>query len=615
MQLMPMSKLGPRQTSPSEVQFGVFFPWVSATNGDQVFVKIIHERDQFIQSIPPRSFPLTHALDPTWGDYWSATVSLQNSPPVPGSAWGQPGRYVYRFEVRSPAVAQPVDWIPDPFAREFSVGKLSAFTLGFEAHPWSANESSWRTPALRDLMVYEVMLSEFAKDLPDAISRLSYLADLGINCIEVMPVSNVTLEVDWGFLPVGYFGVDERFGNQRDFQEFVDGAHQRGIAVVLDSVYGHTSSDFPYQYLYDALHYHENPVMGPFAKDLFGASTDFARPFTQDYFFTINNYWLEKYHIDGFRYDCVPNYWDGGTGVGYANLVFNTYQLAKQQLAQGQWQRFQGSDGGLTIVQCAEQLEAPVEVVQQTYSNCTWQNGTLDAASGVAQGDFGRIAELGQRLGLSGYPDLVTVNGEALPKSAFQYISNHDHSRFICQFGTVRPGDGALLDEGNRNHWYKLQPYLIGLLMAKGIPLLWQGDELLENYVVPEGGLGRVRYLRPIHWDYFYDDDGRSVLTLVRKLVRIRGAGAQFRRGDHFFYDDWDRYQSKGLLLFSRFDQQKFSLVALNFSDSEQWAPFWFSRSGNYRDEIDGEDPLMGVVADTEHFLRVPSNYGRIWTL
>jgi len=124
-----------------------------------------------------------------------------------------------------------------------------------------------------------------------------------------------------------------------------------------------------------------------------------------------------------------------------------------------------------------------------------------------------------------------------------------------------------------------------------------------------------VRYLRPIHWDYFYDDDGRSVLTLVRKLVRIRGAGAQFRRGDHFFYDDWDRYQSKGLLLFSRFDQQKFSLVALNFSDSEQWAPFWFSRSGDYRDEIDGEDPLMGVVADTEHFLRVPSNYGRIWTL
>ena len=40
----------------------------------------------------------------------------------------------------------------------------------------------------------------------------AYLEDLGVNAIEVMPVSNVANDVDWGYLPLGFFGVDERFG-------------------------------------------------------------------------------------------------------------------------------------------------------------------------------------------------------------------------------------------------------------------------------------------------------------------------------------------------------------------------------------------------------------------
>lgn len=45
-----------------------------------------------------------------------------------------------------------------------------------------------------------------------------------------MPVTNVADEVDWGYLPVGYLGVDERLGGD-DFKAFVDAAHERGLAV------------------------------------------------------------------------------------------------------------------------------------------------------------------------------------------------------------------------------------------------------------------------------------------------------------------------------------------------------------------------------------------------
>ena len=164
---------------------------------------------------------------------------------------------------------------------------------------------------------------------------MAYLSDLGVNAIEVMPLSNVGVSVDWGYLPIGYFGVDERFGKRSDFQQLVDIAHQHGIAVIVDVVYGHTGVDFPYYDAYTRLNYHENPFMGPFAKDYFsnfGKSTDFGRQLTRDYFFTANHHWLEVYHVDGFRYDCVPNYWDGPLGVGYASLVYETYQLAKREL-------------------------------------------------------------------------------------------------------------------------------------------------------------------------------------------------------------------------------------------------------------------------------------------
>ena len=201
MQLLPMDRLGAHERAGGRVDFGLLLPWVSAAAGNRLWVKIIHEADQFLQHIQPLSFELTHSADPVYGDYWSVTVDIAGTPrPAPGSSWGSPGRYVYRYLLRNPEIGD-LDWIVDPFAREFGVGKLSAFTLGYQPHAWSAQEADWRTPALEDLVVYELMLAEFAADIDGAIGRLPYLADLGVNCLEIMPASNVAMTVDWGFLP------------------------------------------------------------------------------------------------------------------------------------------------------------------------------------------------------------------------------------------------------------------------------------------------------------------------------------------------------------------------------------------------------------------------------
>ena len=74
--------------------------------------------------------------------------------------------------------------------------------------------------------------------------------------------------VDWGYLPIGYFGVDERLGKRSDFQQLVDIAHQQGIAVIVDVVYGHTGVDFPYYDAYTRLQIQRKPLHGPVCKGL-----------------------------------------------------------------------------------------------------------------------------------------------------------------------------------------------------------------------------------------------------------------------------------------------------------------------------------------------------------
>lgn len=324
--------------------------------------------------------------------------------------------------------------------------------------------------------------------------------------------------------------------------------------------------------------------------------------------------------MDGFRYDCVPNYWDGPTGVGYASLVYETYQLAKTNIAQsaGYWNRFDVGPGEpMGLVQVAEQLEGPEEILRTTYSNSTWQNRTFDAARSVARGNRGKLYDFGLSLGLVGYAEQENTNGDLITKTALQYTENHDHERFLCNFGMHNPDEAGnpLFLEGDRNLWYMLQPYLIALLMSKGVPMLWQGQEFAENYFLPESGAGRVGLLRSIRWDYFYDAAGQQISGLIRKLLRIRRNRDHVRNGAFFFFNDWERYQRLAILLFARYRASDYTLIAVNTSDTEQTVPFWFPLAGDYVEELYGGNlNLKAIPALREVALTIPSYYGRIWT-
>lgn len=603
-----------------QVHIGIYLPGITFNKGYRVQARIIHERDQFVRDIPPEVFDLFwhngSALD-----LWDVTVDL-----AAGGAghFGQEGTYLYRFQLlRGHEVV--TTWFADPFGRGAGLGNLSAFTVDSTAQPFAWHDGGFRVPEVDELVVYELHVGEFNETFGGVAAQVDYLKGLGVNALELMPIGNVKEAVEWGYTPLSYFAPDDRYGGPEELKQLVDACHQKDVAVILDAVYAHAHPEFPYNLVYDSSG-EPNPMMGRFADEFFPRrmGTDYSKEFTRDYFLTVNQYWLEEYHVDGFRYDYVPGMLDGPTGNGYANLVFRTYRYAQQF---GRLPRFDVGDGRSLIIQCAEHLPDARGILRTTYSNTCWQNGLLDEAAGqVHRASTG--ASLGRQLDpeLIGYPSQFhnPATGEVLPVAPLQYFESHDHSRFITRFGLEPLSDLLELPYGDRGNFFRTQPYVVALYTAKGIPMLWQGQEFAENWSLPGGtALGRTLYSRPLHWEYFYDTTGRALLRLYRILGALRHQHRALRSRGFFFYYDDPFHRRDGIIAYRRDadatngQPAESLIVLLNFTDvdAEAWIPW--PKAGRWEEQIDKADnarPLVQVAHDNQWLpVRVPSNYGSVY--
>lgn len=595
------------------IKLGIYLPYITYNKGYRLKVRIIHEKDQFIRGVEPEEFWLS------WNngsalDLWEADVAL-NPEPAP-SHFGQQGRYLYRFQLLRGDKEPVAFWFSDPFARETGLGTLSAFTINNNPQQFSWTDAAFRPPGVDEMVVYEVNVREFNADFDGLANQLDYIYGLGVNVLELMPISNVKEMAEWGYTPLDYFAPDERLGGPLSFKRVVNSAHDRGIAVIVDAVYAHTHPEFTYNLVYEACG-EPNPMLGHFEgeffRDWFG--TDFRKAFTREYFLQLNKYFLGEYHVDGFRYDYVPGMYDGPMGKGYADLVYRTYQYS-QTLP-----KFQTPEGQSRIIQCAEHLPDAAGILAQTHSNTAWQNGLLDRGREMARGGY--VSErLAHQLDpeFLGYPSVHTAGGDVFPVAPFQYLESHDHERFINQFGTLRLRD--LLGEryGNRDRFYKMQPYVIALYTGKGIPMLWHGQEIAENWGVPNSGLGRNLFERPLHWEFFYDFAGKALVRLHRILGSLRRNHRAFRsRGFFYYYYDQTHLQ-KGVIAYRRNAESDGAapaedlITVLNFSDNEAEVWLQFPTSGPWVEQIDGMRPPVAVSHNGQwSSVVVPPNYGGIY--
>lgn len=99
----------------------------------------------------------------------------------------------------------------------------------------------------KELVIYQIYPRSFKDgngdgigDLRGMIEKLDYLKELGVNAVWMSPVY-ASPNVDNGYDISDYFSIMEEFGSMEDWEEFQEGAHARGIAVIMDLVLNHTS--------------------------------------------------------------------------------------------------------------------------------------------------------------------------------------------------------------------------------------------------------------------------------------------------------------------------------------------------------------------------------------
>ncbi len=181
-------------------------------------------------------------------------------------------------------------------------------TIDHEAYLW---RDDWRGLAWDDVVLYEFHIGAFTPEgtFAAATTKLDHLVELGVTAVEIMPVGDFRGRRGWGYDGVYPYAPDASYGRPEDFKTFVEAAHRRGVAVLLDVVYNHFGPEGNYLSSY-APNFFTRRHRTPWGEAINFDGPD-ARP-VRDFFIENAEYWIDSFHLDGLRLDAVHAIRDGG---------------------------------------------------------------------------------------------------------------------------------------------------------------------------------------------------------------------------------------------------------------------------------------------------------------
>lgn len=499
----------------------------------------------------------------------------------------------------------------DPYARELENRwpDPACIVRRRDSYPWQ--DGGWRPPDFRDLIVYQFHVGTFygprreqrvAKFL-DVLDRVEYLADLGVNAIEPLPIVEYSTPRSLGYngsdlfspemdyqVPegdvAGYLPAVNRLLTQKgrapvtaavlkvpinQLKVLIDICHAYGLAVILDVVYNHASGDITGQpeslYFFDrrqgtdpndSLYFTDQDHTGPvFA---------FWRQEVRQFLIDNARFFVDEYHVDGFRYDQVTviDHQNAGDGWRFCQDLTDTMHAVR------------GS-----ALNVAEYWGPEPAVVRPTGAggagfDANWHDGLRRAVRGViADASRGRDAQLRWH----GVVDQLRAPGFPDAWRAVQCVESHDEV-----YRDRAPRIAALADSSNARSWYARSRSRVAaglLLTAPGIPMLFMGQEFLEdkrwaddppnvpNTLIDWDGLATDRHVSDFH------RFARDLLWLRRHQPALRGEGIATILVDDFTrvlaFQRWVEGVGRDVVIVASLNESAVYGYAVPFPSGGQW--------------------------------------------
>ncbi|OUL18066.1 alpha-amylase [Nostoc sp. RF31YmG] len=498
-------------------------------------------------------------------------------------------QYKFRIQTQSPNFP-PDEWVDviDPYATDVDeqqkVGlvRIKNGKRIVDSYSWQYDDIP--LPENEELVIYEMHVADFTGgevdrekrgQYLDAIAKLDYLQDLGINAVELMPVNEYPGDYSWGYKVRHFFATESSYGSTEDLKRLIDECHRRGIRVFIDGIYNHTDEECPLMLIdrnywyYEHMHYPEDPAnyWGPeFNYDNYDEKLD-VKP-AWKYVGDVVRFWVQEYHIDGIRFDAV------------------------RQLANFEFLHWLATQAKKNTV--AKPFYNIAEHIPDT-SKVTTPKGPLDACWHESFHYFVIPHICGEKFELDHLKQVLDPRqqGYKTATNAINYLATHDRERLFRELGNRGIFDEAAFTRA------KLAAVL--LMTAMGIPMLWMGEEFGEHKRKSEN----VTQPKKIAWPLLEKPENRDLFEYYKKLIVLRKHNLALQSDNiEFFHED---LQAQLLAYVRWHDQGAQVVVMVNFSNQNLMgyhipnfpsAEHWQDWLANTQVEV-GKD---GLVTDLQSY-------------
>ena len=446
----------------------------------------------------------------------------------------------------------------DPYAFELtnSDGNSVIRDLNFDF-----GDDQYQLPSFNQLVIYELHVGTFNRKsadtvgtFEDVIEKLDYLKNLGINCIELLPVAEFPGGESWGYNPAHPFAIEQDYGGPNGLANLVKAAHHRGIGVIMDVVYNHFGPSDMDLWQFDG--WSQNDKGGIYFYNDHRSSTpwgdtrpDYGREEVRQYLRDNALMWIEKYRCDGLRMDATSYIRFEGGGLGEDTAIEEGNQMMREINAEIQ-------EKYPHIITIAEDLKGHDMVTD------TIENGGIGYGS---QWDMNFVHPVREVLTDThdDSRDLEMIAG------ALQFVQSHDAFKRVIyteSHDEVANGKARVPEEvqpGDAESTYAKKRALLGIVLtltAPGIPMLFQGQEFMEDSYFQD--------TVELNWEKLEKHKGIS--RLVSDLIKLRTGEIEGYDGlRQQAIDIIHLNNDSKVLAYLRGEENSKVLIVINFSNTD----------------------------------------------